>query len=116
MILETCSHYLAADGSRHEIDQKANQQIKGAIEKYSSLCLRTLGFAYKIIDAGEFAALDNLDTEKVHEIEKNDLTLVCVAGVSFNDLKQETPGSIEVLKSAGVNISMLTGDHILNAK
>ena len=97
IILDACTHYLAADGTRHAIDEEAYQKLKGTSERYSQLCLRTVGFAYKIIDDGEFAALENLDTEKVHEIEKADLTLVCIAGISFNDLKVETPSSIFLL-------------------
>ena len=51
----------------------------------------------------------------MHEIEKSGLTLVCIAGININDLKPGIPEMIELLKSAGINLRIVTGDNIVAA-
>ena len=58
MIIDTCTHYLTSDATRCAIDEQVKEKLTTAVQEYGSLGLRTLGFAYKMIDGEKFGNLD----------------------------------------------------------
>lgn len=97
-------------------------------EDLSNEGLRTLCFAYKLLQQSEFA--DWMDKYKecqyemknrkqrmeecVEELEKN-MQFLCITGVE-DKLQEDVSKTIENLRNAGMNIWMLTGDKIETAK
>ena len=74
--------------------------------------LRTLCLAYKPISETE--NITSKDQKGVFEVEKNNLTMLCILGV--RDIpRKEVYGAIEKCHKAGIKVRMVTGDNIITA-
>ena len=74
--------------------------------------LRTLCLAYKPISETE--NIDSKDQKGVFEVEKKNLTMLCILGVK--DIpRKEVYGAIEKCHRAGIKVRMVTGDNIITA-
>lgn len=115
-ILETCSHYLDAEGNKQELDDVVLSKLKADIDTLADQALRPIAFAYKDVKEGECG--DDHDAiekrAKLYNIELDGLCLFCIAGIK-DIIREEVPGAVKACKAAGVRVRMVTGDNIKTA-
>lgn len=103
-MLELCTKIMTPNGER-EITNEDKEKILEMSTKMSSMALRTLGFAKKMLD-------------KVPEDEKEnieyDLCFIGMCGM-IDPPRPEVMESIKTCKSAGIRTVMITGDHLITA-
>ena len=96
-------------GDRPEpLDEAARDRVLAAVERLSADGYRTLGVAYKTIDADGTAVAD-LDGS--HE---TDLVFVGVAGI-LDPPRDEAAAAVAEAHRAGIRTVMITGDHPVTA-
>ena len=88
------------DVSKEEIDRK--------LLDYQNQAMRTLGFAYQIVDAGEEAVKDGA-------LVTGDLTFVGIVAIS-DPVRAEVPAAVQECIDAGIAIKIVTGDTPNTAK
>jgi Ca2+ transporting ATPase len=88
------------------------QQLEQIIKSYAKNALRTIGFCYKDLKEGEGGAdHDSKPKEsKIYDIEKDELTLICIAGIK-DIIRDEVPDAVVQCNEAGVRVRMVTGDN-----
>lgn len=81
------------DAAKHK--QMVDNQLLG----YQAKAMRTLGFAYKIVD----------DTEKDCVSQVNDMTFIGVVAIS-DPVREDVPPAIRRCQDAGIGVKIVTGD------
>jgi Ca2+ transporting ATPase len=116
IILKTCSHYIDENGERQMLDDTARGLLEQTIYSYAKRALRTIGFAYKDLQAGEFGENHDAieDGSKIYSVEKEGYTLICIAGIK-DVIREEVPEAVAKCNTAGVRVRMVTGDNITTA-
>lgn len=116
IVLETCSHYIDANGDRQVLDDQIKGNLDDIIKSYAVQALRTIGFAYKDLqkDEGGEEHEEKEEGSKIYKVEEGGLTLVCIAGIK-DIIREEVPGAVKLCNQAGVRVRMVTGDNIVTA-
>jgi len=104
-ILEKCDRILI-DSEIKEITKEHKQQIRKANENMTSEALRVLAFAYKEVE--------DYENKSEEEIESN-LVFLGLQGM-IDPPREEAKEAIEKCKTAGIEVKMITGDHIGTAE
>lgn len=76
--------------------------VEAQLLSYQNMAMRTLGFAYRIVDEGE-----ELDCPAL--VEKKDLNFLGVVAIS-DPIRPDVPNAIEKCFSAGIDVKIVTGD------
>ena len=76
--------------------------VEAQLLNYQNMAMRTLGFAYKIIEAGE-------PDDCVALTENNDLNFLGVVAIS-DPIREDVPAAVAKCQSAGIGIKIVTGD------
>lgn len=105
VMLERCTHFIAA-GKREEITDEVRNQIKNAYINFAKEGLRTLILAKK-----ELWVEKNITEEQA----ENQLTFLGIVGI-FDPPRPEVPDALIKAKSAGIKVIMITGDSPVTAK
>ena len=95
IILDKCK-YIDRNGSIEIIDDKTKEKILEKIDEMSGHALRTIGFAYKINDT---------------QTPEENLTFTGLLGL-IDPPKNDVKKSVKNCTNAGIDIIMITGDHI----
>ncbi len=103
-MLELCTKIMTPSGER-EITNEDKEKILEMSTKMSSMALRTLGFAKKM--------LDKVPEDEDENIEY-DLCFIGMCGM-IDPPRPEVMESIKTCKSAGIRTVMITGDHLITA-
>lgn len=120
LLLERCC-YIQKGKKIILMNKEIKKDILDEISKLQIKTMRTLGFAYKIINnAMDEVALTNEDSININEnIEiydtSNDLIFSGFVGI-VDPLREGVKESIKIAYEAGVKVKMLTGDNINTAK
>ncbi|MDF1595943.1 MAG: cation-translocating P-type ATPase [Acidimicrobiia bacterium] len=104
VVLGRCAFFEHVGGPVPMDEQRRASAVETA-DGFAARGLRTLGFAYSIIDA---RPADLAGVER-------DLVFVALAGMS-DELRPETRRAIEDANAAGVRVVMVTGDHLVTAR
>lgn len=99
------SSRIREDGKVRRMTGKDRERIKKANDRFTSKGYRTLGMAYKEVGKKK------LDVESV----ERDLVFIGFVGM-MDVLRDEVKPALELCRSAGVRVMMVTGDHKLTAK
>jgi Ca2+-transporting ATPase len=99
IVLGLCKH-VACDVSRDEI----SEQLVG----YQSRAMRTLGFAYMVID-------DDRSYIKEGKVQDADLTFLGIVAIS-DPVRAEVPDAVTDCLKAGIDVKIITGDTYGTAK
>ena len=75
--------------------------------------MRTICIAYKNIDGSE--DFNSCDNNGVYDIEKFNLTMVALIAIK-DVLRQEVKNAVADCKSAGIKVTMVTGDDVISAR
>jgi Ca2+-transporting ATPase len=103
VLLERATRLLESDGPVALGDDR-RREAHALADDYASRGLRTLGFAYRTVDA---IPDDPADLE-------TDLIMVSIVGMS-DELRPEARPAVEDAKRAGIRVVMVTGDHAVTA-
>ncbi|NIQ05565.1 MAG: HAD-IC family P-type ATPase [Candidatus Korarchaeota archaeon] len=103
-LLEYSSHILK-EGKVKTLDIDTKRKILEKVESMSQRALRVLAAAYKPLDSENY---------KIENTERN-LIFVGVAGM-IDPPRENVKGSIELCRNAGIQVIMVTGDHLLTAE
>lgn len=120
LLLERCA-YIQKGKKIILMNKEIKKEILNEISKLQVKAMRTLGFAYKIINnAMDEVALTserNINIKEGIEIydTSNDLVFSGFVGI-VDPLREGVKESIEIAYEAGVKVKMLTGDNINTAK
>ena len=82
--------------------------VEAQLLAYQNMAMRTLGFAYKIVDADS-------SNDCVDLAAGNDLNFLGVVAIS-DPIRLDVPAAVEKCQSAGINVKIVTGDTPGTAK
>lgn len=116
IVLESCSHYIDANGERQLLDDQIKGNLDDIIKSYATQALRTIGFAYKDLqkDEGGPEHDEKEEGSRIHKVEEGGLTLICIAGIK-DIIREEVPMAVKQCNQAGVRVRMVTGDNLVTA-
>ena len=105
IVLSKCREVIL-DGNRIDtVEYRTN--IESQLSAFQQMGMRTLGFAFKIIDDKEPAACTDL-------LRDNDLNFIGVVAIS-DPIRPDVPAAIAECHSAGVAVKIVTGDTAATA-
>lgn len=105
IILTHCQNILMGNGTVHTNEYRAT--IEQELFGYQNQAMRTLGFAYKI--------LDNTETAPIEKLINGDLTFIGIAAIS-DPIRQDVPAAVSQCLNAGINVKIVTGDTPATAR
>ncbi|MFW9994045.1 MAG: cation-translocating P-type ATPase [Candidatus Odinarchaeota archaeon] len=112
ILLDLCTNKWIKDGVK-PLTEQDKEIIRGTAESYSTnYAYRILGLAYR--EASSEAASKICLTESYEHAERN-LTFIGLIAMIDPPREQSAP-SIEQAREAGINVIMITGDHVATAK
>lgn len=121
-VLKRCKHFLDNNNVVQEMNQNTHDSIAKDISKLGHMGLRVLALSYKeganLGKASNFKSSDDvlgegynylLNSQNHEEIESDSvfLGLVCIA----DPVKEEVKDAIDVARTAGIIVFMITGDN-----
>ena len=103
VVLKYCSYHLDESGIVQDLSKHQKTEVfEKRVEEFGNSGLKSLGFAYKILDQGEYHSL-SIDT-----LPKD---LVFQAVLAIRDPVRPGPSPIKDLQDEGITIRLVTGDH-----
>ena len=99
IVLALCSN-IAGGETKHSINE--------TLLKYQNQAMRTLAFAYQIVEDGETAISDG-------KLTANNLTFMGVVAIA-DPVRKEVPDAVNSCIEAGIDIKIVTGDTTATAK
>ncbi|CAN6450237.1 unnamed protein product [Victoria cruziana] len=106
IVLDGCDKYIDSTGKVLPLDESSFNHLKDTIEIFAGEALRTLCLAY--------LELENDFSEK-SEIPSRGYTLLGIVGIK-DPVRPGVKESVEICRSAGITVRMVTGDNITTAK
>ena len=100
-----CSHVRTAEGSIPAAGFR--QTVEEQLLAYQNQAMRTLGFAYKILDS---AQIDNIE-----QLASSDLTFLGIAAIS-DPVRPDVPAAVTRCLNAGISVKIVTGDTPATAR
>lgn len=100
IVLSKCSDVLF-EKERQSIDA-ASGPIDELLHQYQKQAMRTLGFAYEIID-------DNLERFVNGKLANTKLTYLGIVAIS-DPVREDVPEAVQKCLNAGINVKIVTGD------
>ena len=100
IVFGKCKQVMLGDKT---VDAKeCRPQVEAQLLAYQNMAMRTLGFAYKVVDAD--APADAADLASM-----NDLTFLGVVAIS-DPIRADVPAAVAKCQSAGIDVKIVTGD------
>lgn len=90
------NNFVGADGQRHAVEAK--------LLEYQSMAMRTLGFAYQILDDDA-----NIEPYANGSLSGTDLTFLGFVAIS-DPVRTDVPEAVKCCLDAGVDVKIVTGD------
>ena len=101
IVMGKCKDVLMADGQRvPAAGYKAT--VDARLLEFQNMAMRTLGFAYKVVD-------DDAPADCVELLAANDLTFMGVVAIS-DPIRPDVPAAVGKCQSAGISVKIVTGD------
>ena len=101
IVLGKCRDVLL-DGKRVDAVEYRST-VEAQLLKYQNMAMRTLGFAYKIVDD------DTAKDDCVALVAGNDLSFLGVVAIS-DPIRPDVPAAVAKCQSAGIGVKIVTGD------
>lgn len=92
----------------HTVNAVSKEQIEAQLLLYQSQAMRTLGFAYQVLEEGEAGIVDG------RLVAKN-LTFLGFVAIA-DPVRSDVPTAVEECLNAGINVKIVTGDTIATAR
>lgn len=100
IVLGKCKEVLL-DGKRVDMVEYRST-VEAQLLNYQNMAMRTLGFAFKIID-------DTENADCVSLVSENDLSFLGVVAIS-DPIRPDVPAAVAKCQSAGIGVKIVTGD------
>ena len=100
IVLSKCKDVFL-DGSRVDAVEYRGM-VETQLLNYQNMAMRTLGFAFKIVDEAE-------TDDCVSLVAKNDLSFLGVVAIS-DPIRPDVPAAVAKCQSAGIGVKIVTGD------
>lgn len=105
VVLSRCANILTETGN--DPVEKFQASIEAQLLRYQEQAMRTLGFAYKILEEGE-----RLDIES---LSQSGMTFLGIAAIS-DPVRPDVPDAVQECLGAGLGVKIVTGDTYGTAK
>lgn len=106
IILDACDNFIDREGSVVPLSEEAANKMKETIKSFASEALRTLCLAYMDIN-------DNFSLTE--QMPLSGYTCIGIVGIK-DPVRPGVRESVEICRSAGIVVRMVTGDNINTAK
>lgn len=103
IVLSLCRKVAVADGYK-DVDECRNN-IESKLREYQNKAMRTLGFAYSVLDDGD----DDAPFADGRLKDGINLTYIGIAAIS-DPVRADVPAAVERCLAAGINVKIVTGD------
>lgn len=100
IVLGKCKE-VVLDGRRIDAAEYRST-VEAQLLNYQNMAMRTLGFAFKIVDA-------NVPNDCTEMVSANDLNFLGVVAIS-DPIRSDVPAAVAKCQSAGIGIKIVTGD------
>lgn len=100
IVLGKCKEVIL-DGKKVDANEYRST-VEAQLQEYQNMAMRTLGFAYKIVDA-------DVPDDCVALVAENDLNFLGVVAIS-DPIRPDVPAAVAKCQSAGIGIKIVTGD------
>lgn len=100
IVLGKCKEVLL-DGKRVDAVEYRST-VEAQLLNYQNMAMRTLGFAFKVVDDAETGDCADL-------VAKNDLSFLGVVAIS-DPIRPDVPAAVDKCRSAGIDVKIVTGD------
>lgn len=84
------------------------QEIDAQLLEYQNMAMRTLGFAYQIVEEGEKTIVNG-------KVEADNLTFLGIVAIS-DPVRVDVPDAVKEVTNAGIKVKIVTGDTPGTAK
>jgi len=101
IVLSNCSR-VAIDGTSKPVEE-SKEKINAQLLDYQNQAMRTLGFAYQIVDGGEN------DFFVDGRLANADLTFIGIVAIS-DPVRADVPDAVQSCLDAGIKVKIVTGD------
>ncbi|CAD8172417.1 unnamed protein product [Paramecium octaurelia] len=112
IIIKCLSHQHTFNDEIIPLKEQDIKQIENIISEMAKQSLRTICVAYKDLNGSEDLVSND---GKVYEVEKNNLTFLCLLGIMDN-LREGVKEAVTQCKKAGIKVRMVTGDNSETAR
>lgn len=106
IVLGKCKQVILGEKTVPAAEYRAT--VEAQLLTYQNMAMRTLGFAYKIVDAG-------VPNDCVDLAAGNDLNFLGVVAIS-DPIRLDVPAAVGKCQSAGIDVKIVTGDTPGTAK
>lgn len=104
MILDMCTNYYESNGIVQPLDGDSRSKIETIIQGMAASSLRCIAFAhYQTTEKGR------------QQLQEHGLTLLGIVGIK-DPCRPRAKKAVEICKSSGVSVKMITGDNVFTAK
>lgn len=100
IISKKCTHIATASGTAPM--SEAQSGIDARLSAYQNMAMRTLGFAYRVVEAGEPADCTRLSSE-------GEFVFLGIAAIS-DPIRPDVPAAVGQCQDAGIRVKIVTGD------
>lgn len=101
IISKKCTRIATASGTTAPMSE-AQAGIDAQLLAYQNMAMRTLGFAYRVVEAGEPADCTQLSGE-------GEFTFLGIAAIS-DPIRPDVPAAVGQCQDAGIRVKIVTGD------
>lgn len=109
VVLGLSSRMLNPAGDSIPITSRDRERLLAEINRSAGDSMRTLGFAYRVLDPEEPTDIDGLHSRR-EELEKE---VVFAGFVAIQDpLRDDVIGAVRSCREAGIAVKMVTGDNV----
>lgn len=105
IVLAKCNQVITPGGLISSSEYQPT--VEGQLLNYQNQAMRTLGFAYKILE-GE-------DLDKIESLASHSLTFLGIAAIS-DPVRSDVPTAVEKCLNAGIAVKIVTGDTPATAR
>lgn len=106
IVLSKCSQILTEQGLKDS--KEYNSIIENSLTQYQNQAMRTLGFAYELIE-------DNIDRFENGKLVNSNLVFLGVTAIS-DPVRLDVPSAVTKCLNAGIEVKIVTGDTPGTAK
>lgn len=100
IVLSKCSSILTREGNIATTEKKA--AIEDQLLQYQNQAMRTLGFAYKVLESGK-------EDPDIQELSSTGLIFLGIAAIS-DPVREDVPAAVGKCINAGISVKIVTGD------
>ncbi|TVU15854.1 hypothetical protein EJB05_39395 [Eragrostis curvula] len=112
IILDSCTSWLDADGSKQSMTPEKAAEFKKFIEDMAASSLRCVAFAYR---QHEMAEVPNEDQRDEWKLPEDNLIMLGIVGIK-DPCRPGVRESVGLCTAAGIKVRMVTGDNIQTAR